>query len=174
MTLDTERSKVPSIHMTTTADSQISFFFYAMANRFKLRLFWDKCTKWPWTLKDQRYPIYMWQLPLTPNFTPFCTMVIRFWVTGHLRQMHLITPKWLKSQRYPHHIHVMATPESKISFHFPLQPLPAIWTCHSLFWDKYAKWPWTLTGQRYPIHISEIPQSPKFHSVFAVWPAVFE
>ena len=50
--------------------------------------------KWPWILKDQRYPIYMFTA--TPDFQISLRFSLRtvFELQAILRQVHQMTPKW--------------------------------------------------------------------------------
>ncbi len=72
MTLNTRRSKLPHIHVTTITQFQISLRFALWPSVFGLQdilgqMHW-MTPKWPWTLRGQRYSICMWQLPPTPKF----------------------------------------------------------------------------------------------------------
>ncbi len=71
MTLNTKRSKVPH-YVTTKSDSQISvsFVLRLVAHQIQtiLRQVPQMTPKWHWTVNDQRYPIYILELPTTPKF----------------------------------------------------------------------------------------------------------
>ncbi len=113
MALNTKRSKVPHTHITTVHDSQISFTFALEPVVFQIQailrqMHW-MILKWCWTLKGQRYPIYMLQLWSTEsqNFIYFFLQPAVFEIQSILRQVHWLTPKWpytLKSQNY--HIYI--------------------------------------------------------------------
>ncbi len=72
--------------------------------------FWGKCTngthKWPWTLQGHIYLICVLLVSRFPNFTPFRSMVSRFWVTGHFETSESNDhPKWhwtLQWSNVPH------------------------------------------------------------------------
>ncbi len=49
--------------------------------------------KWPWTIRDQRYPIYILQLPLSPKFH---SNMLYGQPLSHYR------PFWDKSTKWPH------------------------------------------------------------------------
>ncbi len=87
MTLNTKRSNVAYIHVTTTPESQISPCFSVRTVAFELQAILRQVhwmtPKLPWTLKGQRYPVYMIKLLMSPNFTPFCSTASHFWVAGH-------------------------------------------------------------------------------------------
>ncbi len=72
MVLNTKSSKVPHIHVTSTHGSQISITFALRQAVFESQAILIQVhrmtPKWNWTLKGQRYPVYMLQLPPSPNF----------------------------------------------------------------------------------------------------------
>ena len=131
MTLNTKRSKVPHIHVTTTPESRISirFALRTFSSHMPLLRQVDRVTpKWSSTLKGCA--------PLGPHIyvtsTYESTISLRFILRtavfdsyAPLRQGHQMTPNWswtLKGQKYPH-IHVTSTPEAHISFRFALRPV---------------------------------------------------
>ena len=87
MTLKTKRSKVLHIHVTITPKSQISLRVALWPAVFTLQAIFKQVhqitPKWPLTLKGQRYPIYMLQLPLLPNCSLFCCTAGCFQVKGY-------------------------------------------------------------------------------------------
>ena len=96
MTLNTKRSKIRHIHVhvTTTPDSQMSLCFALWPASFELivRPFWDKCAqkppKWPWTLKGQGCPIYIYMLEVPPS-PKFHCFALRLAVSEILAIFHV-------------------------------------------------------------------------------------
>ncbi len=75
MALDTKRSRAPHIHVTRTAESQISLSFVLWLTVFEVQAILRHMqrltlSKTHWILKGQRYPIYISQLPTSPKFHP--------------------------------------------------------------------------------------------------------
>ncbi len=67
--LNTKGSKAPNLLVTTTLKSQILLLFALWLAVFELQAILRHMRQMtPWTLKGQRYPIYMLQLPLSSKF----------------------------------------------------------------------------------------------------------
>ncbi len=83
MTLNTTRSKVPHICVTSVSKSQISVRFplkpaiSAVTGHSETSALND--SKWPWTQQGQRYHILL--MPQSPKCHPFHSTTNRFWVT---------------------------------------------------------------------------------------------
>ncbi len=134
--------------------------------------------KWPWTLKDQRYPIHILQrhVPTTLNFhsVPLLRWTPNFHSVALLGwPFSSYMPFWdkcteimtLNTKRSKvHHIQLfISTLELKISVCFTLRwsvfELQAI--LRQVHWMT-PKWPWTIKGQRYPYIYYNYPELPNF------------
>ncbi len=78
------------IYLTAWYESQISVPYALRSAIFKLRAIFETSApndlKWPWTLKGQRYPMYVMlvPVPLSPKFQSVShSTASRFWVMGH-------------------------------------------------------------------------------------------
>ncbi len=105
---------------------QSGLFHSQLLSRYKE--FWDQVhrmtLKWPWTLKSQSCPVYVWQLPRTPKCRsvllygqPF-SRYMSFWDRCTEWPPNDINAKASKVL----HIVVTTTPESQISSGFALWP----------------------------------------------------
>ena len=80
--------------------------------------------KWPWTLQDQMYSLYVLQLLIVWNSSPFRSVTSRFGVTGHFDTSAPNDPQMTsntKRLKVPH-IYCIRAPESQISLHLALRP----------------------------------------------------
>ncbi len=70
-----------------------------------LRTVHQMTPKWPWTLKGQKYPMYILQLPRVTDFTPFRSTASCSRVTGHFETSALNDSKMTlntKRSKVPH------------------------------------------------------------------------
>ncbi len=149
--LNTKRWTVPHIHVATTPEWQISL-------RFALRLafieLWASLKqvhwitpKWPWTLKCQRYHIYMLKVSIS-----LYDVFRRFRVTGHFETSAPNDSKiTLNTERSKvTHIHAKSTRVPNFT------PFCSTISCFRLtaHFETTApndpKWHWTLKGQTHP------------------------
>ncbi len=140
--------------------------------------FWVKCTEWPqndiW--QDQRYPLYALLPSLSPKFQSNSQFDQPFWLIEHFETS---SPNYSKMtfnttrSKVPHTC-ITSVPDSQISVRFALQPafvdLDILRQVHPMT----PKWPWTLQGQRYPMHILFVSLSPKFQSIWLCDQLFFE
>ncbi len=95
-------------------------------------------------------------------------MVTLFRVTGHFETRAPNDPQMTlnaKRSKVPH-THTKNTPESQISFRFPVQPV--IFELQTILRRVHPitpKWPETLKGQRWPIYMLQLCKIFKFHFV---------
>ncbi len=143
--MNTTRSKVPHIGVTSIPESQISVSFALRPDVLKvhaiLRKVHQMTKKWPWTLQGQRYPIYVLleYCPWVPNFSRFPSTTSCFRVLGQFETSALNDPKMTldTTRSNTPHIYVTGTPpppNSKFnSPHFALSPF-CLWdtTCQKL------------------------------------------
>ncbi len=95
ITLNSKMWKVPHIDITTIPESHFHSVSLYGQPFSTYRPFRQGMTfKWHWTLKAQRYPIYIWQPPLTPKFHSVLLLSAIFDLQAILRQVHQMTPKW--------------------------------------------------------------------------------
>ena len=128
MTLTYSRSKIPTcmLHNKHQRPKFLSVSIYdepCLSYHPIFRKVHRVTPTWPWTLKGQRYLIYV-QVTSTwvPNFNLFFSAASCFWATGHFEtsapndpQMTLNTER----SKVPH-IHVTTNPKSQISLVFAL------------------------------------------------------
>ena len=126
MTLNIKRPDVPHIHITTTPDSQISLWvtnfhsvlLYRQRISSYLWLVHRIIPKWHWTLKGQRYPIYMLQLPPCQKFHSICSTASLFRVIGQFEISALndpqmtLTTKGLKVSIYRYMLQLPPSPKN--------------------------------------------------------------
>ena len=123
--------------------------------------------KWPWTLQDQVYPIYITNVPEFQISVLFGLRTSVFELQAILRKVHKMTSKWpwnRQDQMYPiYELLLYPSPKFQSVLHYdhPFRDTGHFKT-NAL---NYPKWPSTLQGQRYLIHGLLIYPSPKFQSV---------
>ena len=125
MTLNTNRSKVPHLHVTTICEFQIQLCFslqlLSVLRFLSHMLFWDKCTKRPKMIlntKRSKVPPYTCNIyPWIPNFSPLHSTANRFRVTGHFETSPLNDPRITLNTKRSNHtpIHMLQLPSSQIS-----------------------------------------------------------
>ncbi len=156
MTLNTKRSNISHMHVTTTHDFQISVLLYGQS--------FLRCSP-KMTLNTKS--------PKVPYYTYKRYKISHYWVTGHFGTS---APKWpiwpwtLKSQRYPICMYNCPWFPNFSPFHSKVA-IFELWP----FWDKCIEWPqMTLNTKRIniPIYILQLRPSPKFYCC-ASCPAVF-
>ncbi len=165
MILNTKRSNVPHIH-TTAAKFQSVLRYGELFSSYRtfLRQVHRKTTQRPRTLKGQRYPIYMLQLPRVPDFTPFCSTASRVWVTGHFETSAPKDPKMIlntKTSKVPHMpIYIGELPNFN-----PFCSMASRFRVTDSFEtsaQKAYKMTLNTKGQRYPVHVTTAPRVPNF------------
>ncbi len=114
--------------------------------------------------------------PWVPNFSPFRSSTSRFWLIEHFETS---SPNYSKMtfnttrSKVPHTC-ITSVPDSQISVRFALQSafvdLDILRQVHPMT----PKWPWTLQGQRYPMHVLFVSLSPKFQSIWLCDQLFFE
>ena len=141
MTLNTTKSNVPHICVTSIHESHISLHFALQPAVFQLQaivrqVHW-MTPSWLWTLPSQ-ISLYMYNYCLwVSNFTTFHSMTSRFEIQASLRQAHQMTPKWPWTVQGLM-CHILVSTSLKFSLHFALWP--AFFALQAL-WDKCTKWP---------------------------------
>ncbi len=111
--------------MTTTPDSQISIRFALRLILFELQATWHKhqmTPKWTCTVKSQRYPTYIQQLPPSSKFHSVSLYPKVFSSYMPFRERCIEWPEndMKKNQRFPIYI-------------WPLPPIPNVTLFHSMY-----------------------------------------
>ncbi len=107
MNWNNTRSKVPHVYNPGTIESKFHEVLLYKQPSSSYKLLWDKFTELP--LNDLEHqggnvPHICSIRPYVPTFNLFCSMVICIKVTGQLRQVKRMAPKWtwaLRGQTYP-------------------------------------------------------------------------
>ena len=151
MTLNIKSSRVTHRHATITPPppSRISLRFAPWSSVFELqailRQLLQMTPKWNWTLKCQRYPIYMLQLHQTPKFQSVLLCGQRF---SRSRPFWDKCTEW--SQNDPN------TKRSKLPhIHFTPISLFIRFELQLIFRQVHRmtpKWPWTFKGTPYMLY----------------------
>ncbi len=133
--------------------------------------------EWHWTLKCQRYPMHMLQLPQVPNFTLLHSKrtASHFWVTGQFEISAPNDPKMILNTKRPRHpIYMWQVPPSP-NFHSILL-FSQSFSSYRPFWYKCTKWPKvTFNSKRSKLpHVHNIPTpEPNFtlfpYTITRVW-----
>ncbi len=66
-----------SLHLALLAPQNVSYLLSSGPNYEKSQEH-RMTSKWPWTLKGQRYPLYVEVLPASPKFHSVCSTIARF------------------------------------------------------------------------------------------------
>ncbi len=118
MPLNTTRSCVAHIYVTSIHESQISLHFTLRPTIFEIQAIFRQVLgmtpNWPWTPQDQ-ITLYMYNNCLrASNFTPLRFTTSR--LQAILRQVNRMTPKWpwtLQDQRYTTYV-LLVSPSPKL------------------------------------------------------------